>query len=120
MCCSRTAARILIDGRPFGKGTRFEQFLAADGGARFPIRAAAMQAPLPNKAQVRLVWGKGIVSESGVPSSQDQVLAYEVRDTFQARFTCDRVNKDAQCLAYPADGDWRSPRRCRVLPRKKS
>jgi len=70
----KTAARFLIGGRPFGKGTRFEQFLAADGGARFPIALLQMQARLPNKAQVRLVWGKGIVSESGVPSSQDQVL----------------------------------------------
>src|SRR5260221_1719147 len=89
---------IVIDGRPFGKGTRFEQFLASDGGARFPIALLQCKRRLPNKAQVRLVWGKGIVSESGVPSSQDQVLAYEVRDPFQARFTCDRVNKDAQCL----------------------
>ena len=53
---------------------------------------------LPNNAEIRLVWGKGIVSASGVATSQDQTIAYRVRDTFQARFTCDRVNKDAQCL----------------------
>ena len=89
---------IVIDGRPFGKGTRFEQFLSADGGGKFPIALLQCKRRLPNNAQFRLVWGKGIASESGVPTSQDQVLAYEVRDTFQARFTCDRVNKDAQCL----------------------
>ena len=89
---------IVIDGRPFGKGTRFEQFQAADGGNKFPIAVLQCKRRLPNKAQVRLVWGKGIVSDSGVPTSQDQVIAYEVRETFQARFTCDRVNKDAQCL----------------------
>jgi len=89
---------IVIDGRPFGKGTRFEQFLAADGGGKFPIAVLQCKRRLPNNAQFRLVWSKGIVSESGVPTNQDQVLAYEVRDTFQARFTCDRVNKDAQCL----------------------
>ena len=89
---------IVIDGRPFGKGTRFEQFLAADGGSKFPIAVLQCKRRLPNKARVSLVWGKGIVSHSGVPTSQDQILAYEVRDTFQARFTCDRVNKDAQCL----------------------
>ncbi len=89
---------IVIDGRPFGKGTRFEQFLSADGGGKFPIAVLQCKRRLPNNAQFRLVWGKGIVSESGVPTNQDQVLAYEVRDTFQARFTCNRVNKDAQCL----------------------
>ena len=89
---------IVIDGRPFGKGTRFEQFLSADGGGKFPIAVLQCKRRLPNKAQVRLVWGKGIVSDSGVPTSQDQILEYEVRETFQAKFTCDRVNKDAQCL----------------------
>ena len=89
---------IVIDGRPFGKGMHFEQFLSADGGGKFPIAVLQCKRRLPNNAQFRLVWGKGIVSESGVPTSLDQVLAYEVRDTFQARFTCDRVNKDAQCL----------------------
>jgi hypothetical protein len=33
-----------------------------------------------------------------VATIRDQTIAYRVRDTFQARFTCDRVNKDAQCL----------------------
>ena len=89
---------IIIDGRPFGKGSGFDQFLAADGAGKFPIVALQCQRHLPNNAQFRLVWGKGIVSQSGVPTSQDQFFAYEVRDTFQARFTCDRVNKDAQCL----------------------
>ena len=89
---------IVIDGRPFGKGTRFEQFLSADGEGKFPIAVLQCMRRLPNNAQFRLVWGKGIVSESDVPTRQDQLLAYEVRDTFQARFTCDRVNKDAQCL----------------------
>ncbi|HEX7952352.1 MAG TPA: hypothetical protein VF523_04665 [Burkholderiales bacterium] len=89
---------IVIDGRPFGKGSRLDQFLGADGASGFPIVALQCQRRLPNNAEVRLVWGRGITSESGVPSSQDQALAYKVRDTFQARFTCDRVNKDAQCL----------------------
>lgn len=89
---------ILIDGRPLGKGSRLDQMLAGEGRARFPIVALQCQRRLPNNAEVRLVWGKGITSESGVSTSQDQVVSYQVRDTFQARFTCDRVNKDAQCL----------------------
>src|SRR5439155_2961119 len=51
----------------------------------------------PN-AEVKLVWGKGIASSSGVPTSADQALAYRVRPTFRASFSCDRVNKDAQCI----------------------
>ncbi len=94
---------IVIDGRMFGKGTRFEQFLSADGDGRFPIAVLQCKRRLPNNAQFRLVWGKGIVSESGVPTSLDQVLAYEVRDTFQARFTCDRVTQGCAMPSDPAD-----------------
>ena len=86
----------LIDGRPFAKGTRFEQFLAAED--KFPIAVVQCKRRLPNNAKFRLVWGKGIVSESAVPTRQEQTLAYQVRDSFQARFSCERVNKDAQCL----------------------
>lgn len=89
---------MVIDGRPFGKGTRFEQFVAADGDGKFPISVLQCKRRLSNKSHVRLVWGKGITSTSGVPTTQDQTIEYEVRESFQARFTCDRVNKDAQCL----------------------
>src|SRR6185295_13190711 len=89
---------IIMDGRPFGRGSRLDQFLNGDAGAKLPLVALQCQRRLPNNGQVSLVWGKGIMSESGIPTGQDQSLAFKVRDTFQARFTCDRVNKDAQCL----------------------
>ncbi|HXF17902.1 MAG TPA: MG2 domain-containing protein, partial [Burkholderiales bacterium] len=89
---------IIMDGRPFGRGSRLDQFLNGDAGAKLPLVALQCQRRLPNNGQVSLVWGKGIMSDSGIPTGQDQSLAYKVRDTFQARFTCDRVNKDAQCL----------------------
>ena len=110
---------IVIDGRPFGKGTRFEQFLSADGDGKFPIAVLQCMRRLPNKAQFSLVWGKGIVSPSGVPTQFDQVLAYEVRDTFQARFTCDRVNEDRNACRSCRCGS-RSRRRCREPWRKES
>jgi len=94
----KDGGEMIIDGKPFGRGSRLEQFLTGDAGDRFPIVALQCQRRLPNNAQVSLVWGKGITSQSGVSTSQDQALAYKVRDTFQARFTCDRVHKDAQCL----------------------
>jgi hypothetical protein len=49
---------------------------------------------------LRLVWGQGIESLSGVPSSQDQVLEFTVRPAFTATFSCLRVNADSGCLPF--------------------
>ncbi|HZP92265.1 MAG TPA: MG2 domain-containing protein [Burkholderiales bacterium] len=65
---------------------------------KLPIAVLRCQRRLPNDAPLRLVWGKGIESESGVPTSQDQAIAWRVRSRFEARFTCERVNAEAQCL----------------------
>jgi uncharacterized protein YfaS (alpha-2-macroglobulin family) len=55
---------------------------------------------LPPGSQLRLVWGQGIESLSGVPTSQDQVLEFTVRPAFTATFSCLRVNADAGCLPF--------------------
>jgi uncharacterized protein YfaS (alpha-2-macroglobulin family) len=55
---------------------------------------------LPADAKLRLVWGRGIESLSGVPTSQDQALQFTVRPSFSAGFTCQRVNADAGCLPF--------------------
>jgi hypothetical protein len=52
----------------------------------------------PNKAKVRLVWGAGIASPSGVATEQDQVLEFRVRAVFSAKLTCDRENPQAGCI----------------------
>ena len=80
------------------RGTRMDKLLKSGDAGGLPITVVQCKRRLPNSAEIRLVWGKGIVSASGVATSRDQTIAYRVRDTFQARFTCDRVNKDAQCL----------------------
>src|SRR5882672_9196929 len=80
------------------RGTGMDKLLRSGEVAGLPIAAVQCKRRLPNNAEVRLVWGKGVVSASGVATSQDQTIAYRVRDIFQARFTCDRVSKDAQCL----------------------
>src|SRR5512143_3931822 len=54
----------------------------------------------PNSARVTLVWGKGIESLSGVPTSQDQKLPYRVRTPFTAKFTCQRENPNADCIPF--------------------
>jgi len=47
---------------------------------------------------MKLVWGKGIEATTGVPTSAVQALAFKVRPAFRAAFSCERVNKDAQCI----------------------
>ena len=85
-----------LDTRDLFKGSDLEKLL--DDPEHSPIVVLGCQRRLPNDVQVRLVWGKGIRTVSGVVTEQDQTLAYRVRDTFQARFHCERVNAEAQCI----------------------
>ena len=79
-------------------GSDEEKFLRLRDAPDSPLVTLACARTLPPNAEVKLVWGKGIASSSGVPTSADQALAYRVRPTFRASFSCDRVNKDAQCI----------------------
>lgn len=63
-----------------------------------PLAVLQCKRRLPNNAQVQLVWGKGIRTPGGVETSQDQRVAFRVRDVFQARFSCERANREADCL----------------------
>jgi len=53
---------------------------------------------LPPATQVRLVWGAGIATPSGVATANDQSLAFRVRPAFTVRVECSRANADAGCL----------------------
>ena len=52
----------------------------------------------PSGANVRLIWGKGVTTVSGVASEQDQVLSFKVRDPFTAELHCERLSKQSACL----------------------
>jgi alpha-2-macroglobulin len=54
----------------------------------------------PSGANVRLIWGKGVPSASGVASEWDQVVSFKVRDPFMAEFHCERKNHQAGCLPF--------------------
>ena len=54
----------------------------------------------PNGAKVDLVWGKGIQTVNGIPTSQDQKLPYRVRQPFTATFSCQRENPKADCIPF--------------------
>ena len=64
-----------------------------------PLVTLACARTLPAGAEVKLVWGRGIAAASGVAVATDQALAFQVRPAFRASFSCERVNRDAQCLS---------------------
>ncbi|MRR18217.1 MAG: alpha-2-macroglobulin, partial [Deltaproteobacteria bacterium] len=54
----------------------------------------------PNDARVRLIWGKGVKSRTGVATEQDQVLSYKTRRAFIAQFSCSRENPQSDCIPF--------------------
>lgn len=65
----------------------------SDGMAVIQARQA-----FPPQAEVQLVWGRGIRSRSGVAATEDQVLAFKVREPFRAEFSCSREKAGAACI----------------------
>ncbi len=79
-------------------GTDREKFLKLKDGEESPIVVLQCRRRFPVNVDMKLVWGKGVTSTSGVATEEEQTLAYHVRDGFRASFTCQRVNKDAHCI----------------------
>jgi len=52
----------------------------------------------PSKAAVKLIWGSGIRSTSGVPTTADQIVDFTVRDQFTVSFQCERTKATAPCI----------------------
>ncbi len=64
----------------------------------------------PPEATVRLVWGAGIASASGVASQQEQVFNFKIRPAFTVRFGCEKVNAKSQCIPFlPMSLDFSAP-----------
>jgi len=63
-----------------------------------PYMLVQCRQSFPNRATVKLVWGKGIATGGGVRTSQDQVFTFKVRDAFTAKLRCERENKNADCI----------------------
>ena len=79
-------------------GSDEDKFLRLRDAPDSPLVTLACARTLPSSAEVKLVWAEGIASSSGVPTSAEQTLAYRVRPAFRAAFSCERVNKNAQCI----------------------
>jgi uncharacterized protein YfaS (alpha-2-macroglobulin family) len=52
----------------------------------------------PAKAMVKIIWGKGVSSPSGVRTTDDQTLSFKVREPFIAKFKCQRENAKSDCI----------------------
>jgi hypothetical protein len=63
-----------------------------------PLIVLQARQRFPNTAKVTLVWGAGVTSTSGVSTTQDQTLTFQVREVFKADFHCERENKKADCI----------------------
>ena len=79
-------------------GSDQDRFLRLRDAPDSPLVTLACARTLPQGADVKLVWGKGIAATTGVATSTAQALAFKVRPAFRASFSCERVNKDAQCI----------------------
>jgi uncharacterized protein YfaS (alpha-2-macroglobulin family) len=91
-------------------GSDREKFLKLRDDENSPIAVLQCKRSLPNEARVMLRWGAGIMSKSGIQTSQAQVLSFRVRPTFEAKFSCERVNADAACIpALPMGLNFSAP-----------
>ena len=79
-------------------GSDDDKFLRLRDAPDSPLVTLACSRTLPAGVEAKLIWGRGVTSTSGVPTSSDQPLAYRVRPAFRASFSCERVNKDARCI----------------------
>ena len=63
-----------------------------------PVLGARCARTLPDGAKAGVVIGPTVKSRSGLERRTPQRLAFQVRPSFQVKFSCERVNKDAACL----------------------
>ena len=83
------------------EGPRAEELIkAARWGEGRPTVILEAQRPFPADTVVRLIWGAGIATSSGVVTREDQTLTFKTRPAFRADLTCERADKDAGCLPF--------------------
>ena len=52
----------------------------------------------PSDSNIRLIWGRGVSSMSGVQTTEDQILPFKARSPFTATFNCEKENANADCV----------------------
>ncbi len=72
---------------------RFKNFID-----KRPVVILQAKQRFPDNARVRLVWGAGIKTTTGIATVQDQVLNYTTRKEFKAKFQCEREVPKGPCI----------------------
>jgi hypothetical protein len=67
------------------------------GDAGLVVLVQARQT-FPDAAAIKLIWGRGVASASGVATEQDQALSFRTREPFRAEFWCTREKADRDCI----------------------
>ncbi|MDF1485972.1 MG2 domain-containing protein [Ramlibacter sp. H39-3-26] len=72
----------------------------AKAAAAEPLQyhAFACNRRLSPAAKVQIVYGRGVATPGGVPNTVEKRFGYEVREPFEATFSCERENAQAACL----------------------
>jgi alpha-2-macroglobulin len=65
---------------------------------RMPLILIQCKQRFPAKTKVSLVWGKGVMSRTGVATNQGQILRFQTREPFTVTFNCERENPHAGCI----------------------
>jgi uncharacterized protein YfaS (alpha-2-macroglobulin family) len=64
----------------------------------FPMILIQSKQRFPSEAKISLIWGKGVMTKTGVATEQNQILRFQVRPLFSVEFTCQRENPKAACI----------------------
>lgn len=62
------------------------------------VVVAQCERKFPAGSKISLLWGKGILTDNGIPTSEDQTLRFRVREAFSVRSNCTRMNPKAGCV----------------------
>jgi uncharacterized protein YfaS (alpha-2-macroglobulin family) len=65
---------------------------------KLPVAVLQCRRALPAGGKMALVWDAGIATETGIATTEDQVLPFQTRPDFSARFSCERMRRDARCI----------------------
>lgn len=79
----------------------------------------------PPGSEVKIIWGHGVKSLSGIPTPQDQVLVFKIRQPFFAKFRGKKEKPDAGCiplmpmkLVFSAPVPWEKAKQCVLKSRQ--
>lgn len=81
-------------------GEEKKKLLGALKGRVGPGPSIALQCrrSFPPESEVKIIWGAGVRTRSGIPTEKDQEIAYQTRKPFAARFECMRERADSGCM----------------------